>query len=301
MNSLQGPFYPPERKCKLHRLATPLPQVATGSAPTRVISVTSGKGGVGKSALTANIALSLARMNQRVLIIDADLGLGNIALMFGLTPRFNLNHYFSGEQKLAQIMTTGPDGVHILPAGSGIQQLTRLDTQQRIRFLDDLDILHDNFDLILIDTETGISENATYFNVAAHDILLVTTPDPTAISDTYALMKLLSATYHQKYFKLVVNQARGTDAGLDVYQKLTMVANRCPDISLDYLGCIPFRDTMYATKRRQPMLDDLSGEACGAMEALARTLATAAPVRQPTGTVQFFWNRFFTFNQGGQS
>jgi flagellar biosynthesis protein FlhG len=301
MSTLQEHFNPTATSNNLRLPVESRWGTEKASRTVRVISISSGKGGVGKTTLTANIALALAKMNQRVLIIDADLGLGNIDLMFGLTPRFNLNHYFNGEQKIEQILTLGPGGVHILPAGSGLQQVTHLDTQQRIRFLDDLDTLHDKFDFVLIDTEAGISENATYFNAAAHDILLVATPDPAAITDTYALMKLLAAKYHQKYFKLVVNQVRETDEGLDVYQKLTLISNRCPEISIDYLGCIPFSNKFHETVLwQQPMTDVLPGlEVSAAVETLACTLATDTQVQHPKGTVQFFWNRFFTLNQGG--
>lgn len=111
-------------------------------------------------------------------------------------------------------MVVGPHGLKILPAGSGVQQYTRLDSQLKMRLIDSLDALEEHFDVVLIDTEAGISDNVTYFNVAAQDILVVTTPEPTAITDAYALMKLLSTQYHQKRFLLAVNSVRNADEGL---------------------------------------------------------------------------------------
>jgi flagellar biosynthesis protein FlhG len=288
---------------QLHPPIVTLPRTGKMMSTARVISVTSGKGGVGKTALTTNIAITLAKMKQRVLIIDADLGLANIDVIFGLTPRFNLNHYFSGEQSLASIMVTGPSGIQILPAGSGIQQLTHLTAEQKLSFMNDLDELHDNFDYVLIDTEAGISENVSYFNVAAHDILVVTTPEPTSITDAYALMKLLSMKYHQKSFQLVVNKVEHADDGLDVYQKLTVVSNRYLDIAIDYLGCIPANNKMHEAIRRQRAMVDLypALKTSDAIVNLARALTADTKNHEPKGTMQFFWNRFFSFTQGGES
>ncbi|MCF6180312.1 MAG: MinD/ParA family protein [Geopsychrobacter sp.] len=175
---------------------------------TRVVAITSGKGGVGKTAVVANIAIALAKQGKKILVIDADLGLANIDVVLGLSPEYNLNHFFKGERSLEEIMVEGPCGIKVLPAGSGVQQYTRLDGQLKMRFIEAIDNLHENFDLVLIDTEAGISDNVTYFTVAAQDILVITTPEPTAITDAYALMKLLSSQYHQKNFLLCVNSVK---------------------------------------------------------------------------------------------
>ena len=224
---------------------------------TNVYSITSGKGGVGKTAVVSNLAYALAHQGKRVLILDADLGLANIDVVFGLTPSYNLNHFFSGEIELHDILIEGPLGIKILPAGSGIQNYTRLERQQKIRLLDGLDSMNNHFDYVLIDTEAGISENVTYFNTAAQEILIVTTPEPTAITDAYALMKLLSVQYHEKKFNLLVNQIRTEDDALDVYKKLTMVSNRYLDISIDYLGSIPEDRQMVDSIRKQKVISEL--------------------------------------------
>lgn len=264
----------------------------------RVITVTSGKGGVGKTAVVANVAMALAKMDKKVLIIDADLGLANIDVVFGLTPRYNLNHFFNGERGLDEIMVEGPHGIQILPAGSGVQQFTHLDSSQQMRFMDDLDSLHGFFDVVLIDTEAGISENVTYFSVAAQDILMVTTPDPTAITDAYALMKLLSTRYHQKSFSLIVNSVSDADEGLEVYQKLTTVANRYLAISIDYLGCIPFdKRVRESIRRQQPMVELYPGsKVTTAFEGFAKSLSDLPEAVQAKGTIQFFWKQLMSLN-----
>jgi flagellar biosynthesis protein FlhG len=268
---------------------------------TRVYSITSGKGGVGKTAVTANIAVSLAGMGKKVLILDADLGLANIDVVFGLAPKYNLNHFFSGEQELSTILVDGPNGVKILPAGSGVQNFTRLDSQQKQKLLDGLDRMHNDFDFVLIDTEAGISENVTYFNTAAQEILVVTTPDPTAITDAYALMKLLSTQYHEKRFNLVVNMIQSEEEALDVYRKLTMVSNRYLDISIEFLGSIPADRQMIDAIRKQKVIVELypGSRITTAFTQLASTLCSEQIPCEPKGGIQFFWKKLLDF--GGRS
>jgi flagellar biosynthesis protein FlhG len=232
-----------------------------------------------------------------VLILDADLGLANIDVVFGLAPGHNLNHFFSGEQGLEAILTDGPEGIKIIPAGSGVQRFTRLDSEQKMRLLEALDTMNSDFDFVLIDTEAGISENVTYFNTAAQEILVVTTPDPTAITDAYALMKLLSNQYHEKHFNLIVNFIKNEDEALDVYRKLTMVANRYLDISIDYIGSIPRDKLMVDAIRKQQVLVQLFPESktAVAFEALARTIVQEPQTIQPKGSIQFFWKRLLEF------
>ena len=261
---------------------------------TRVLSITSGKGGVGKTAVVSNVAVSLAKQGKKVLIIDADLGLANVDVVLGLSPEYNLNHFFSGERTLKEVMVEGPYGIKVLPAGSGVQEFTRLDGQLKMRLIDSLDALEEQFDVVLIDTEAGISDNVTYFNVAAQDILVVTTPEPTAITDAYALMKLLSTQYHQKRFLLAVNSVRGADEGLDVFEKLTMVSGRYLDIFLDYLGCVPFDRKMHESVRQQKVMVDLypDHKVAKSFVELAENLVDTPMNTQSQGTLQFFWKQF---------
>lgn len=269
--------------------------MTTGHAKltTKVISVTSGKGGVGKTAVVANLGICLARAGSKVLILDADLGLANIDVVFGLTPAHNLNHFFSGEVDLESIMVKGPYDIRILPAGSGLQSFIQLQSDQKLKLLDGLDSLDIDFDYLLIDTEAGISENVTYFNTAAQEILLVTTPDPTAITDVYALMKLLSTRYHEKHFNLVVNMVADENEALDVYRKLSIVANRYLDISIDYLGSIATDKQMSEAIRKQHAITELFPNSISAasFNSLADRLAIMTTRRYPKGSVQFFWKQ----------
>ncbi|MBC8207794.1 MAG: MinD/ParA family protein [Desulfobulbaceae bacterium] len=266
---------------------------------TRVHAITSGKGGVGKTALTVNTAVSLAKRGKSVLILDADLGLANVDIALGLIPPYNLNHFFSGEQELNDIVVEGPHGIKVLPAGSGIQSFIRLNSELKMRLIDGLEQLNSHFDFVLIDTEAGISDNVVYFNTAAQEILVVTTPEPTSITDAYALMKLLSTRYHEKRFNLVINQVESDEDALDVYRKLTMVAGRYLDISIDFLGSIPAdKQMVQAIRKQQPLVEfDPESATSSAFADLAELLINSHPSRDPKGSVQFFWQKLL--NCGG--
>jgi flagellar biosynthesis protein FlhG len=268
--------------------------------PTWVLSVTSGKGGVGKTAVVANMAVSLSAAGKKVLIIDADLGLANIDVVFGLTPQYNLNHFFAGQQDLNSILVDGPNNIKILPAGSGVQQFTHLDANQKMRFINELDAMHGNYDIVLIDTEAGISDNVTYFNMAAQDIIVITSPEPTAITDAYALMKLLSNEYGEKRFKLIVNSVKDENEALDVFRKLTVVSNRYLNISLDFLGGIPFDKRMHESIRRQKVIVELypSAKPSIAFKSLAENFTINPRESSPKGSLQFFWKSLLAIGNG---
>lgn len=294
-----------ENNTKQHDQAETLRTINAPSPPaeyseaTRVYSITSGKGGVGKTAVVANTAVALAKLGKKVLILDADLGLANIDVVFGLTPAHNLNHFFSGDQELCDVMVDGPYGIKILPAGSGLQNFIRLDASHKLRLLEGLDSIPGSFDYVLIDTEAGISENVTYFNTAAQEILVVTTPEPTAITDAYALMKLLSVQFHEKHFNLVVNMVENDNDALDVYRKLTMVSSRYLDISIDFLGSIPADKQMNDCIRKQKVISDLypSSKVAGAFSNLAERITLEPADSGPKGNLQFFWKKLLHFGE----
>jgi flagellar biosynthesis protein FlhG len=174
---------------------------------TRVISVTSGKGGVGKTNIVANLGYAFARLGKKVLILDADLGLGNLDVLLGLAPKFNLSHVIMGEKSVNDIIVEGPGKMLILPASSGIQELTQLTQSQKVQILSELDQLMGAVDILFIDTAAGISSNVMDFNVTAHEIIVVVSPEPTSITDAYALMKVLALKYAQKCCKVIINLA----------------------------------------------------------------------------------------------
>lgn len=267
----------------------------------RVISVTSGKGGVGKSNVVSNLAIALSSLGKKVLVVDADLGLGNLDVLLGLSPAFNLNHVLSGEKSITDILIDGPLGIKIIPAGSGIQEFTTLGQHEKLKLLDELDQLDDLFDVMIVDTEAGISENVTYFTAAAQEIIVVVTPEPTSITDVYALIKLLATRYSEHHFKVLVNMAKDSEDALEVFRKLANVAGRFLDISLDYLGCVTKDEKVVEAVKRQRAVTELfpDSEAAACFTTLAKRVIENTRQTRLKGNIQFFFRRFLE-NGGGE-
>ena len=259
----------------------------------RVISVTSGKGGVGKSNVVSNLAIALSAQGKKVLLIDADLGLGNLDVLLGLSPVYNLNHVLNGDKSVLDILIDGPAGIKIIPAGTGVQELTSLGQHEKLKLLDELDMLEEQFDILIIDTEAGISENVTYFTVAAQEIFVVVTPEPTSITDAYALIKLLATRYSEHHFKVLVNMAKDSEDALEVFRKLANVAGRFLDISLDYLGCVVKDEKVVDAVKRQKAVTELfpDSEAAQCFTTIAKRVIENKRQTRVKGNIQFFFRR----------
>jgi flagellar biosynthesis protein FlhG len=266
----------------------------------RVISVTSGKGGVGKSNVVSNLAIALSTQGKKVLVIDADLGLGNLDVLLGLSPLYNLNNVLNGEKSISEILIDGPAGIKIIPAGSGVQEFTSLGQHEKLKLLDELDMLEEKFDIMIVDTEAGISENVTYFAVAAQEIIVVVTPEPTSITDVYALIKLLSTKYSEHHFKVLVNMAKDSEDALEVFRKLANVAGRFLDISLDYLGCVVKDEKVVEAVKRQRAVSELfpDSEAAGCFATLAKRVIENTRQTRLKGSIQFFFRRYLDHPTG---
>jgi len=222
----------------------------------RAISITSGKGGVGKTNIVANLAIATAMRGKKVLIIDCDLGLSNIDVLMGLNPPYNLIHALKGEMSLKDVLVTSPAGVRVLPAPFGMQDITALTREQKLNLLTILEHMDEEFDLILLDTGAGISSNVMFFNMVANHIVVIMTPDPTSMTDAYALIKVMNTQYDEQHFHLLVNNVRSDADGLAFYRKLTGVTHNFLNVSVDYVGCLP-HDPMVnkATLMCRPLVD----------------------------------------------
>lgn len=266
--------------------------------PTRVIAVTSGKGGVGKTNIVANLGYTFAKMGKKVLILDADLGLGNLDVLLGLAPKYNLSHVIMGEKSVGDIIVEGPSDMLILPASSGIQELTQLTAQQKVQILSELDGLIDSVDLLLIDTAAGISSNVMDFNVTAQEIIVVVSPEPTAITDAYALMKVLSLKYAEKSCKVIVNLAGTAQQGREVFRQLNLVAGRFLDMTVDYLGCVLFDAKVTQGVKQQKLVSSFypDSRASKCFEDLARKIFTQQPENVPKEDTNFFWHHLIENN-----
>lgn len=251
------------------------PKAARGPRHPKIITITSGKGGVGKTNIVANLGYALCRFGKKVLILDADLGLGNLDVLLGLAPQYNLSHVIQGEKQLKDVVVEGPGRLKILPAASGIQEMTSLTNAERHLIFSQLSEFILDYDIMLIDTAAGISSNVLYFNINADEILVVATPEPTSITDAYALMKILSVKHDTGRFKLIVNAAKNEREADDVFKQLNLVAGRFLDISLEYYGSIMLDDNIPKGVRQQKAVSELAPltKASRCFTALARKIA----------------------------
>ena len=222
-----------------------------------VISITSGKGGVGKTNITANLAYLLARMKKRTLVLDADCGLANIDLILGLTPAYNLHHVLKGERSLRETIIDGPGGIKILPSASGIQEISTLSTNQKLVLQDEFKALQSPPDFVLIDTSAGIAENVMYFNMIAKEILVVVTPEPTSLTDAYALIKILYRKHAKKRFRLLVNMVKSADEAKEVYLRLAQATNHFLHLAIEHLGFVVYDENMSKAVKKQKLLAEL--------------------------------------------
>lgn len=259
----------------------------------RAITVASGKGGVGKTNIVANLALALRRRGQRVIVIDADLGLANLDTLLGVNPRGTLRHVLNGECTLRDVLVDGPGGIKLVPAASGFEELTQLTDAQRLLLLDQVDSLEGSFDIVLLDTGAGISSNVLFFATAAHETMVVVTPEPTALTDAYALIKVLATRYAEHRFAVLVNMARGEFDAKRTFTHLSRVAERFLHVSLRYVGYVPFdAEVPEAVRRQRPVLEHAPGAPVSrAFEALADRLLADPANAAPKGGLQFFFRR----------
>ncbi len=261
--------------------------------PVRVIAVSSGKGGVGKSNVVINLSIAFDRLGLRGMIMDADLGLANIDVLLGLAPRYNLSHVLNGQKRLEDVLVNGPGRLKILPASSGVQELTRLTDEQKLLFLELMDSLETDVDVLMIDTSAGISDTVLYFNLAAHERIIVVTPEPTSLTDAYALIKVLYSRHGERHFRILVNSASNETMGKAIFAKISKVADHFLDgLSLDYLGTIP-HDT-FVTKsviQQRALLEAFpDAPASQAFMRVAENIRRTSPTTNQ-GSIQFFWKR----------
>ncbi|HBG46124.1 MAG TPA: flagellar synthesis regulator FleN [Deltaproteobacteria bacterium] len=265
---------------------------------TRVISVSSGKGGVGKTNSVINLAIAFSRMGKKVLLLDADLGLGNLDVLLGLAPRYNMGHLLRGEKSIGEVLVDGPEGISILPASSGVQELTSLSAEERLALASHLEELEEAFDIMIIDTGAGISSNVLFFNVAAQEIMVVVTPEPTSITDAYALMKVLLHKHGERRFKLLVNEVKNRKEGIEVYRKISLAAERFLSISVEYVGCVLLDENVHRSVIRQKAVMELYPEskASQCYQDIAKELCASPAQDGLKGGMQFFWKQFLTRN-----
>ncbi len=267
---------------------------------TKIISVTSGKGGVGKTNIVCNLAYCFASMGKRVIIMDADLSLGNVSVIMGMIPKYNISQVIYGDKHLRDIIMTDSNGIMVLPASSGISELSNLSEPQKLtlmsrfdEFAGDLDAGGSPIDVLLIDTGAGISSNVLYFNLAASEIYVVVTPEPTSITDAYALIKVLSTKYSEKYFSIIVNNVRSEREAKEVYKHLSLVSDKFLRVNLNYLGHILSDDNISRSVIMQRPASNIfpDSKASVCFKKLAYNILSQKDNKTSNGNIQFFLNR----------
>ncbi len=261
--------------------------------PVQVIAVSGGKGGVGKSNVSINLALALVEQGRRVVLLDADLGLANIDILLGISATRTIEDVLAGVCSLRDVLVTGPGGIKIVPASSGTQRMANLGLQEHAGLIAAFSEISDELDVLIIDTAAGISEGVMSFIRAAQEVLVVVTDEPTSITDAYAQIKLLNRDYGLFRFRVVANMVKTEQDGRLLFAKLAKVTDRFLDVALQYVGSIPFDEHVKkAVQKQRPVLEAYPrAKASLAFKALAQKVDSWPLASTPRGHLEFFVER----------
>ena len=269
--------------------------------PVRVIAVTSGKGGVGKSSVSVNLGVSLATMGKQVMLMDADLGLANVDVLLGLRPRFNLSHVIDGERSLEDVVMEGPAGLKIVPASSGLSTMANLEPAEHAGVIRAFSEISFPLDVLLIDTAAGISGNVISYTRAAQEIIVVVCDEPTSITDAYALIKLLNKEYDLHRFHILTNMVSSSQTGRELYRKILQVTDRYLDVALEFMGVVPNDEYLRKAIQRQKAVTDAfpRSKSALAFKKLAQKADSWPMPASAGGRLEFFVERLILASQHG--
>jgi flagellar biosynthesis protein FlhG len=260
---------------------------------TKVISITSGKGGVGKTTVVANLAHHLAKEGKTVLILDGDFGMANIDIMFNVKATQSIYDVVAGRAEIKDILVQATDKITVIPGGSGIFELQSLNSIQKQSLLDQIGMLSGQYDIMLVDTAPGIADNVLYLNAAANETMVVVTPDPASLTDSYALIKVLNQRYRENRFSVICNQVKDEQDGVKIFNHLDGVCARFLNVRLDYAGSIPNDLILRQCTRNRQIVSQVNSEAISAlsMRKLASGMSGQSPSPELKGGMQFFWRQ----------
>jgi len=280
----------PDQATGLRRLVAP--------RPVRVVAVTGGKGGVGKTNVSVNLAVALAELERRVMLLDADLGLANVDVVLGLHPPFDLSHVVRGERELQEIVMQGPGGIQVIPGASGLRQMAALSETEHAGLIQAFSDLGADLDTLVVDTAAGISDTVISFARAAHEILVVVCDEPASLTDAYAIIKLLNRDHGQTRFRVLANMVQSNQEGHELYNKLCRVTDRYLDVMLGYMGSIPHDDLLRKAVRGQRAVVQAypRSRVAQAFRSLARKIDTLPMPMGANGQLQFFVERLIQYS-----
>ena len=268
------------------------------SRPVRVIAVTSGKGGVGKSNVAVNLAVTLAQNGERVMVMDADVGLANIDVLLGLSPRMNLSHVINGECSLEDTILEGPSGIRIIPASSGVAAMSDLTPAQNAGVIRSFSELTVPVDTLIIDTAAGLSDSVVSYTRASREIIIVVCDEPASITDAYAMIKVLNRDYDIHRFHVLANQAHGIQQGRELYNKLARVSEKYLDVALNFLGTIPYDDCLKKAVQKQKSVVESFPRSPSAMafKQIAKKAQQWPVPKNMEGHLEFFIERLVDYS-----
>lgn len=269
--------------------------------PVQVIAVTGGKGGVGKSNVSVNMSIALAQSGRRVMVLDADLGLANVDVLLGIRANRTLADVLSGQCDLRDVLISGPGGIRIVPASSGVQQMASLSKQQHGALIRAFSDISDQLDVLVVDTAAGISDTVVSFVRAANEALVVVCDEPSSITDAYALIKLLHKDAGMQRFRVVANMTRSANEGQLLVRRLQQVCDKFLDVTLQYEGSIPFDENVRKAVQHQKALVEYApqSKASIAIRALANRVLQWPLPKAASGNLEFFVERLLETSEAG--
>ena len=267
-----------------------------GDPATRILAVTSGKGGVGKSTISVNLAIALSQMGARVLLFDADLGLANLNVLLGVIPKFNLYHVIKGQKSLKEIIVKVADNVDIIAGASGYSSLANMDENDREVLIEAFSDLS-GYDILLIDTGAGVGHNVTGFLLPADDIIVITTPEPTSITDAYGIIKSIVIEDPNKYIRLVVNRADSSAEGRKVAEKIINISSQFLNVQVESAGFIYNDENVAKSIRKQKPFYQLfpTTKASSCLKVVAQNLLNNenAEIQLQKSGISYFFKKLF--------
>jgi len=266
--------------------------------PVRAIAVTGGKGGVGKTNVSVNLAVAMSEMGHRVMLLDADLGLANIDVVLGLHPKYDISHVLSGERSLEEVVIEGPAGMRVIPGASGIQALADMGSAEHAGLIRAFSDMSGDLDTLIVDTAAGISDTVLSFSRASNEVVVVVCDEPASITDAYAIIKLLNRDYGHQRFRILANMVRSAQEGRDLYNKMCRVTDRYLDVMLSYMGAIPYDDSLRkAVRAQRPVVQAFPrSRVAQGFRNLAKKVESWPQPRGASGQVQFFVERLIQFS-----
>lgn len=271
----------------------------TGAAPVNVIAVTSGKGGVGKTNVAVNLAVSLAQSGQDVLLFDADLGLANVDIALGLKPLYDIQHVINGERSLDEILIPGPAGIRVIPASSGVARMAALTPTEQAGLVRAFSELAVPVDTLIVDTGAGIDNTVLTFTAACQELIVVICDEPTSLTDAYALVKVLNQHCNLKRFQVLANMVDNDLQGRQLFEKLCKVTDRFLDVHLGYLGAIPRDDYLRrAVRAQKPVVSEFPRSESAKALRLMSDRVRALPKNHAEGGLGFFVERLIEYRNG---